>query len=780
MSLLPDRSRPTLIFLLYLALTAVYTWPLLPLSGSMIAADPGDPILNASILWWNATTVPFSEAWWNPPYFYPSGNISAFTENLQGLTPVSTPIFWLTRNPLTTYNLTLFLTWPLSAFATYLLVRHLTAREDAGLVAGLAYGFSPYRTAELGHLQMVASYGLPLVLLGLHGYLTQRRLGWLVMFGAAWLLQSLANGYLMLFGAVLVALWLCYFCSTRSTMAAAPRILTAWAIASLPLVPVMLRYREVHEQFGLRRNLSDPLGFSVPVRAFGEVSQLVRVWHQWLPESGDNLFPGITAGLLVLIAVGIAFRRRHRADGSRRRSAPGSGLQVSSVPDISEDPNTRRQTRLRAAVLVVCGVSAGAVLFTLLNGPWQVAPFGIVVRMARIDRGLFLAVVSGIALVALSRRAKDALGRRSPFLFYAVTTIAMAAFSCGPVLRVGTAIVFDPAPYRLLMALPGFTGLRVPTRFWMLGVLCLAVAAGLAFARVRPIRHRARRVMFVAVVLGLMIDGWLVRFPMAAAPELWPGVERRDRAEPILELPLGPEWDAAATYRSIWHRRRVVNGVSGYDPPHYDPLQAGLNAHDPAVLLALATLGAFDVVVDGRADADGSWGRYVSSVAGEGRTASDGARTAYRVGARLPQDVRTGSVLPIAGVTTFLHDPGAIADGRIESEWGDGPQRPDQWVTVDLGVAHRVGGVTHALGEYARDFPRLLAIETSVDGAAWTEVWRGGTVGQAVLAAIHEPRHAHMRFAFPAVPARFVRLRQLAHHRNLWRIAELRVHAPAQ
>jgi hypothetical protein len=100
-------------------------------------------------------------------------------------------------------------------------------------------------------------------------------------------------------------------------------------------------------------------------------------------------------------------------------------------------------------------------------------------------------------------------------------------------------------------------------------------------------------------------------------------------------------------------------------------------------------------------------------------------------------------------------------------------------VTVDLGAVRQIAGVTHALGEYARDFPRLLTVEASQDGAAWTEVWRGGTVGQAVLAAVRAPRHAEMRFGFPPVHARFIRLRQLAQHKNLWRIAELRVHAPA-
>ena len=70
---------------------AAYTWPLLPNRADHIASDPYDPILNTSILWWNAKTIPFSPTWWNPPYFYPTRDVSALTENLQGLTPISTP-----------------------------------------------------------------------------------------------------------------------------------------------------------------------------------------------------------------------------------------------------------------------------------------------------------------------------------------------------------------------------------------------------------------------------------------------------------------------------------------------------------------------------------------------------------------------------------------------------------------------------------------------------------------------------------------------------------------
>jgi hypothetical protein len=222
-----------------------------------------------------------------------------------------------------------------------------------------------------------------------------------------------------------------------------------------------------------------------------------------------------------------------------------------------------------------------------------------------------------------------------------------------------------------------------------------------------------------------------------------------------------------------------VNGVSGFDPMHYSPLQAGLNEHDPALLEALATFGSIDVFINDSVDHDGAWTRYVSGIDGTERIASEGTHTVYRLPAVPPGEAVVGAVLPIVRIDAFRHDPGVIIDGRIETEWGDNPQRPAQWIMVDLGTLQQVGGITHALGEYARDFPRHLIIELSVDGAAWRVAWEGSTAALAFRAAVIAPRETIMRMAFPAQPARFVRLRQGAEHVNMWRVAELQVHAPA-
>jgi hypothetical protein len=328
------------------------------------------------------------------------------------------------------------------------------------------------------------------------------------------------------------------------------------------------------------------------------------------------------------------------------------------------------------------------------------------------------------------------------------------------------------------MYLPGFNQLRIISRFWMLGILTLAVAAGLGYATL-SLRSRARHAMvFSAIVAGVLLDAWLRAMPMADAPQLWPLVEPAEDRRPILELPLGPRWDAAATFRSMSHRRPVVNGVSGFDPAHYAPLQAGLNDHDPAMIEALASFGSIDVVVNEAEDPSRDWTEYVSNIPGVTRISTDGARSAYRVPASGSLDVSLGNPLPIAGVRAFRHDASVMIDGRVETEWGDNPQRPDQWAEIDLGVVRAVGGLSHGLGEYARDFPRRLAIDLSADRRAWETVWEGPTAALAFRAAALHPREATLRFAFRAHPARFVRLRQLAKHVNMWRIAELQVHAP--
>jgi hypothetical protein len=735
-----------------------YTWPLLPLAGSRLAGSLGDSLLNTSVLWWNATTLPFSAAWWNQPQFYPCFGVTTFTENLLGISVLASPIYWLSGSPIVTYNLSVFLTWPLSAFTAHLLAWWLSGRRDVGLIAGIAYGFSTYRPANIGQIQMLASFWMPLVLLGLHGYLRHRSRSWLILFGVAWLLQSLANGHLMLFGGVLIGLWLLYFCSPRDRWRDAAVIAVAWAIASVPLMLVMLKYLTVHQHYGVARNL-EVVGLSAPLHAWATVADSVWLWARWLLQGPDSLFPGLTAALLVAIGLGAALLERRRDD----------------------PPASIWHRRLIVALWIIFTGSTAVIVAALLSGPLHVSVAGVSARVTDLTRPLALAAISGAMLVRSIARTRVALQRRSTFMFYAFGILAMGLFAMGPVMQVNDTILFHHAPYRWLLDLPGFNSVRGPQRFWMLGVLCLSIAAGLAFARLRLRTIAGRRVAALLIAGGMLLDGWLAVMPMENPPaNAWPAVERRGVDEPpLLELPMR-DLDFPATYRAMGHRRRVINGTSGYDPPHYDILADALSRFDSDILKALASLGSFDAVIDRDLDHEGRWERFVAQFPGVRLLATEGPRVAYRVDGIRLEPIRLGPPLPIRGVQANDGYPDRAVDGTIATGWDNGPQNPRQWLQFDLQTTQDVAGVTLWLGAGPQDYPRRLAIDVTADGISWTTVWEGSGAGPSFLAAIVQPREKPAVFAFPAAAARAVRLRQLADHHNLWFVAEAQIHAPAR
>jgi hypothetical protein len=728
-------------FLIY---GVVFSWPLWPERATHIVGNPGDPILNTSVLWWSATSVPLTEQWWNPPYFYPTRGVTTFTENLLGISPLATPIYWVTGNPLTAYNLSAWLAWSLSGFALYLLVRHLTGRNDAAIIAGLAFGFSPYRTHEMGHLQMLSSYWIPFVLLGLHGYASERRARWLALFAAAWILQSLANMYMLLYLGVLICLWLVYFCSTRQTWRPGVTIMGAWAAAMVPLVPILLRYHQVHEYYGLARTLDDLPSISLPPDGFLQAASTISLWGRLLPDN-ENLFPGAVSLLLVSSA---ALTRWLHA----RSSWPW--------------------WKWLLAVVLLGSVAAAGVSFAL--GPWEQAIGGFRVHAHDADRALFVAVTCGVLLVATSRRLRGILRRRDAWVFYTLAVPVLGLCAYGPVVRVGQLTVFEHGPYWWLMKLPGFMELRVPFRIWLLGVLCLSVSAGYAFASFRLRSTVARTAFFVTVVAALSVDVW-ARITMAPAPVPWPDVEPSSRTEPIIEIPLGPPYDAAATYRPIAHRRPVVNGVSGYDPPHYGLLQDGLNAHEPSTLLALASFGAIDIVVNRRDDPHGEWERYVSSVPGIARAVRTPDRVLYRLPATRTFNAPIGRRLNILATETATGDPSAAIDGRLDTFWHISSEVP--WIVADLGFVQPVGGVVYELGANRHGFPRRLAIDVSSDGRQWDQVFEDAMTGWVMRATIVNPKQTTIPIGFEPREARFVRLRSPVPLDAEWVIADVAVYA---
>ena len=87
-----------------------------------------------------------------------------------------------------------------------------------------------------------------------------------------------------------------------------------------------------------------------------------------------------------------------------------------------------------------------------------------------------------------------------------------------------------------------------------------------------------------------------------------------------------------------------------------------------------------------------------------------------------------------------------------------------------------VGSVVPALGEFYNDFPRRLAVETSLDGEAWQPAWEGSVRWETIEAALLDPVAMRVVVPFAPRPARYVRLRSLSQHDVwYWSIAELEI-----
>jgi hypothetical protein len=314
-------TRRLVVFALYAAVALAWTWPVPTHLASRVAFDPGDPFLNTWILWWNAHAVPFTDAWWNPPIFYPMRGALALSEHLAGIGFFTTPILLLGGTPALAYNIALLLSCALSGLFAYLLVEHLTRSPLAAGCAGLSYAIAPFRAGQLSHLQVLTSQWLPLMLYALHRYLDTGRRRWLLLFGGAWVVQALSNGYYLLFAPVLVVAWLCWFTVARARWRQFSEIVAVWALASLLLVPVLLKYREVHTALGLSRSRGIILAFSGTVASFVKPSPLLAVWPETLPGNGEDLlFPGVTIVAVVAIALGRGIIRRGAQSGDRRGS----------------------------------------------------------------------------------------------------------------------------------------------------------------------------------------------------------------------------------------------------------------------------------------------------------------------------------------------------------------------------------------------------------------------------------------------------------------------------
>ncbi|GAB4259860.1 hypothetical protein [Thermincola ferriacetica] len=161
-------ANKILLFLVYLGLALIMTYPLVLVLTTGITDDGGDARIFLWNYWWfkkallELKTNPFVTEY----IFYPQGiNLTLHTVNLFNVIMVLL-LEKVVHNTFLAHNLVVLLSMALAAYGAYRLVFYETGAGWGAVLGGIIYGFSPYFFSHLGgHFNLTSTQFIPFYVL---------------------------------------------------------------------------------------------------------------------------------------------------------------------------------------------------------------------------------------------------------------------------------------------------------------------------------------------------------------------------------------------------------------------------------------------------------------------------------------------------------------------------------------------------------------------------------------------------------------------------------------
>jgi hypothetical protein len=259
-ALFSDEPRPWLRIALEIAgvvagfslLVVVMTWP--HAAALDTAPDLGDPLFSTWRLAWVAHQIIRDPLHlFDGNIFHPERLTLTYSDSHLALGLMAAPFLWMGAHQFIVYNVLFLSTFALSGAAMFALVRSLTGRIDAALVAGVIFTIYPYRFEHYSHLELQATFWMPLLLLALHRAFKRGRLVDGVAAGLLMGLQTLSSLYYGVFLTVFlipvcVALWI----HSRAPRAAIRGLIGGAVVAAAMIAPVAAAYTANRAMVGER------------------------------------------------------------------------------------------------------------------------------------------------------------------------------------------------------------------------------------------------------------------------------------------------------------------------------------------------------------------------------------------------------------------------------------------------------------------------------------------------------------------------------------------------
>ena len=520
----------------FIILTLTVTWPLVMHFTDQV---PGWYIAdNYEYLW---------KMWWfehalldlnqsplvAPHIFYPQGFQLAHAELSPLHTVIGLPLTWL-WGEIPTYNLFAMLSFIITGWATFALVRRLTDNNWAGLLSGVLLSLTPYHVVRYGGIIPLASIeGIPLFFLGLELWFSERRLRWIVVAGLGFALSTWASIY---YAAGLLLLGPIYALVRMRPLNQSLRDRQTWiAIAVLGVViflalgPLVLPYIRLGRQVDLLIPLDEVDFWSASVSDYVIPSGLHPLWGEWVRGnllSVSDEYPQIALEFIL--------------------SAGWIGL-LFSVYGWRRSPSPARQA--------IVWLLIAALLFSL--GP-------------RLHLGRHPVVLPAPKSISEGfHRLMNSLGELLP--------------SGENYQLLETDGVTIPLPALILRwLLPPLQGMRAWNRFTIFAIMGLSMIAGLGFAAwvtqelapptfTKKLRQRRKHIAGAVLLAFVLFELWPGRVPLQPVQprpvDEW--LARQPDQFTIMELPLTSALSAPQMLYTRYHGKRIAFAYGTYFPYWY-------------------------------------------------------------------------------------------------------------------------------------------------------------------------------------------------------------------
>jgi hypothetical protein len=388
-----------------------------------------------------------------------------------------------------------------------------------------------------------------------------------------------------------------------------------------------------------------------------------------------------------------------------------------------------------------------------------------------------------------------------PLQFYGLMALLAFLLSLGPAIQIFDKVIL-PGPYKLLYSwVPGFQGLRVPSRLSVMMMLALAVLSGFGAARwVERTKSSWGKTAVPLVLGGLLVADFLsVPIPLAQmdapgrVPAIYSAVKELPEGAALIELPIPPRGQAKSrealyVYYSAYHWKKLVNGYSGYIPPAYTIIGEAMKSFPSAQTFKLLRDLKVDYVL-----VHTEW-----FMSGEGK----------RVKAELenfPDQVNLVTaaegdylyqLIPLPEQTKREKAPAEVGDkrkwtassncgsgqtneafdGDPETGWSTGrPQDEGDYFLLDLGESLRVQELDLSLNKKPLDYLRGYRLEGSEDGLSWQILSENSFYFPELTAGMIEDYSKYrVEISFEPCRVRYLRLTSTLEHKNRpWSIQEI-------